>query len=720
MEDSSEVLLKYQKLALEYSKLKAQTSVLKSAIADEQATASELQENLKKKDQLIRKLEQEVECLNFRNVQLSKRVSVLQNDLEVVDASSKHSKVKYSSNSAAISPESYNVLNIELQSRIEENERLHKQVYTADLEHRNEIAELSSNIEQLRADLEFQEHKLGEKIKEQEELINGLQKEKIKLQVTIKNYEQEMKNRKLNEETKARDNSFAKEDLTLQLEEARAIIKDQVLFNDTCKDSLNLLNVPVVQRGKHEQLLSLMLKLQVFISDFIRQLSDLFTFMIQRLCSSSDSSIKPIVSKLELHLRESIQNLKIIPLSFENITSALKSETLAWDKSSVMEFSNIFQKHEKYLDKLLPFLILRIQNKDSWTGSSAKVIELVPKLVSLSRKLIYSFKKLYRYIQLLSFIGTDSCYATQPIVVQKILSNIVSLQILFDESRQLFGSKITMDHQLPMLSQSDKNTDECILSSLVSLSTTLKKMSDLMQKDLEVISHDIWYKPRNIPRRLNATLSPYVWQYKARGTKYMQQINWNDSPSIPYEMALKNFQTLQEHADNQENLTQQLELYRNKLTQLELDKENWMLECQLMKAKESRSPDVQSSGEMKLQDYDEIQLFVKTTVNRLIKQIQFADSKSIAFRNECETLHQKLKMSLHKKEQLENEIANAREVIERMKEEQKTLMQNYEDQLNTMSDHLANLNETLTAQKDEIDALKQAGNNKGSRKGKSK
>lgn len=36
-------------------------------------------------------------------------------------------------------------------------------------------------------------------------------------------------------------------------------------------------------------------------------------------------------------------------------------------------------------------------------------------------------------------------------------------------------------------------------------------------------------------------------------------------------------------------------------------------------------------------------------------------------------------------------------------------MHSYEDQLNTMSEHLANLNETLTAQKDEIDALKQAG-----------
>lgn len=35
-------------------------------------------------------------------------------------------------------------------------------------------------------------------------------------------------------------------------------------------------------------------------------------------------------------------------------------------------------------------------------------------------------------------------------------------------------------------------------------------------------------------------------------------------------------------------------------------------------------------------------------------------------------------------------------------------MQTYDEQINTMSEHLANLNETLTAQKDEIDSLKQS------------
>lgn len=47
------------------------------------------------------------------------------------------------------------------------------------------------------------------------------------------------------------------------------------------------------------------------------------------------------------------------------------------------------------------------------------------------------------------------------------------------EGRKLFGSKVALDHQLPTISQDEKNTDECILSTLVSLSSTLKKVWNL-------------------------------------------------------------------------------------------------------------------------------------------------------------------------------------------------------------------------------------------------
>lgn len=52
-----------------------------------------------------------------------------------------------------------------------------------DLDHRKEIAELSSTIEKLQSDLTEQERRLNEKIQEQDNLISTLQKDKIKMQV---------------------------------------------------------------------------------------------------------------------------------------------------------------------------------------------------------------------------------------------------------------------------------------------------------------------------------------------------------------------------------------------------------------------------------------------------------------------------------------------------------------------------------------------------------
>ena len=53
------------------------------------------QENLKSKDQAIRKYEQELDSLTFRNQQLASRVSFLQQELDQSHAKSKKNKVVY-------------------------------------------------------------------------------------------------------------------------------------------------------------------------------------------------------------------------------------------------------------------------------------------------------------------------------------------------------------------------------------------------------------------------------------------------------------------------------------------------------------------------------------------------------------------------------------------------------------------------------------------------
>ena len=73
---------KYTKLASEYSKLRAQLGVLKKAVLEEQAKNVEASEVLKQKEQALRKTEAEMDSITFRNQQLTKRVEILQDDLE--------------------------------------------------------------------------------------------------------------------------------------------------------------------------------------------------------------------------------------------------------------------------------------------------------------------------------------------------------------------------------------------------------------------------------------------------------------------------------------------------------------------------------------------------------------------------------------------------------------------------------------------------------------
>ncbi|KAB7494723.1 Protein phosphatase 1 regulatory subunit 21, partial [Armadillidium nasatum] len=81
--DSPDLQFKYQKLAFEYSKLRAQNQVLKRGVKDEQEKALQLKEDINSRDQSLRKAEQELDSLSFRNQQLTKRLSLLQEDLEI-------------------------------------------------------------------------------------------------------------------------------------------------------------------------------------------------------------------------------------------------------------------------------------------------------------------------------------------------------------------------------------------------------------------------------------------------------------------------------------------------------------------------------------------------------------------------------------------------------------------------------------------------------------
>ncbi|KAJ7397910.1 hypothetical protein BTVI_130853 [Pitangus sulphuratus] len=244
---AAELQGKYQKLAQEYSKLRAQNQVLKKGVVDEQANSASLKEQLKMKDQSLRKLQQEMDSLTFRNQQLAKRVELLQDELALSEARGKKSKKSVES-SSQLSQEQKSVFNEDLQKKIEENERLHILFFEADEQHKRLEAELRTRLEVLETDAAQHQAVVDSLTKKYTDAIEKLQNDKAKLEIKSQTLEREAKDCRLRTEECQQQLKNLQAALGSRLEESLCIINEKVPFNDTRSNRYNALNVPLHNR----------------------------------------------------------------------------------------------------------------------------------------------------------------------------------------------------------------------------------------------------------------------------------------------------------------------------------------------------------------------------------------------------------------------------------------------------------------------------------------
>ncbi|XP_066599831.1 protein phosphatase 1 regulatory subunit 21 [Prorops nasuta] len=170
--------IKYQKIATEYSKVWAQANVLKKAVIDEQARNTTIREQLKMKEIELRRTEQELDSLTFRNQQLMKRITVLQDELEKSQNKSKKGRSKSSENRNAASLSQNHILDEEFQKKIVENAQLLSQISDKD----SEIDILNDRISQLEYRLDSSEKSKVELNAQCQSTIDKLERERSDLQ----------------------------------------------------------------------------------------------------------------------------------------------------------------------------------------------------------------------------------------------------------------------------------------------------------------------------------------------------------------------------------------------------------------------------------------------------------------------------------------------------------------------------------------------------------
>ena len=185
-------------------------TVLKTAFTEEQTKNNELKDSIKERDQSIRKLEQEMESLGFRNQQLAKRVGILQEELHNVQINyKKSSKSKQSSNHSTPNHSSgvglngdidgsvLDVINNELQNKITENERLHIQLNSIEMDYIDKISEIQRQLDETKSDNQSKYKSIIESLESKQQIIDNFNAEKDNIESKLRSALKELDQQKV-------------------------------------------------------------------------------------------------------------------------------------------------------------------------------------------------------------------------------------------------------------------------------------------------------------------------------------------------------------------------------------------------------------------------------------------------------------------------------------------------------------------------------------------
>uniref|UniRef100_A0A8C2Z124 Protein phosphatase 1 regulatory subunit 21 n=1 Tax=Cyclopterus lumpus TaxID=8103 RepID=A0A8C2Z124_CYCLU len=729
--------------------LRAQNQVLKKAVVDEQANSASFKEQLKLRDQSLRKQEQEMDSLSFRNQQLAKRVELLQEELAVSDAKGKKGKSKADSPSQH-GLETQSVFDEDLQKKIEENERLHIQFYDADEQHRKQEAELTTRLQELEKDLEQHQAVVDGLTTKYMETIERLQSDKARLEVKAQTLEREAKECRMRTEECQQQVRRCQSELNRQVKQSSTVIQEKVPFNDT--NGTNTLCVfflffQLKARDVAGQALS-------FIQDLVAALLNFHSYTEQRVhiypLDSSIEPISPLNQKFSQYLHENAAYVRPLEDGFLQLHQSITEDTVTVLETVVKlkSFADNFSSYTHFLQKILPYQLKSLEEECNASPCTAALIAKNQELQSDMKKVTSVFEKLQSYIKLLALPSRLTLKIHTISVFTQLAACLHSLHDAIKEMSKHYNQKASFEQELPTITQKLCTTTECLLGSLGSLTSSTGKISTFFSNNLDFFTSS-GYSPRGSTVALNPLQAESMLANKKKAAAYIHAIK----QSVPYREALSNRRILTSSTESREGLTQQVQQSQDKIARLEQEKEHWLLEAQLGKVRlekenqriadlESQlaaalggSPNPRPAAASTLSesheeaereqnaagkettlctslvgDEESREQLIKThymaRVGELTTQLQISDSKAVHFHSECRALAKRLAIAEKSRETLSEEVRLANQNVTRLQDELTTTKRSYEDQLSMMSDHLCSMNETLSKQREEIDTLK--------------
>ncbi|CAI2169160.1 11663_t:CDS:10 [Funneliformis geosporum] len=294
---AEELAEKYQKLFLEFSRIKAQHSVLKKAVIKEQSEKNTLQDECKTKEQKLRSSIQQLDLLTFHNQRLTKRIESLQDS-----GNSRMSPWLLGSAKKELEKSKANleITSKELSLKIEENEKLHKELFEVNSLYTQHVNVLQTKISDFENKTEELQMELTRSHQASEEALSKMRQEKRDVEVELDQTRAELRITKAlmeKNEQKLREGDDA---LRFELIALRQTLSINLgLADETQSEQFNVSNV--------------------------RALSENF--------DSESNEIIASFKKLQSNTREYLNAFKDDPDSSYELSVKVKNASLAWQQN---------------------------------------------------------------------------------------------------------------------------------------------------------------------------------------------------------------------------------------------------------------------------------------------------------------------------------------------------------------------------------------------------
>ncbi|KAK7082536.1 hypothetical protein SK128_023092 [Halocaridina rubra] len=747
--ESPDIQAKYQKLATEYSKLRAQNQVLKKAIIDEQNKTSQLEDLMKNRDQKLRKAEQENDSLTFRNQQLTKRLTLLQEDLDELQVKKKNRGRSGSENVAdGLAAADSSVFSEELQLKIKENARLQSELADIETTCGRRITELEALLEKAHREALKNRDLLQLRDKSANEVVDQLETERVRQEVVAQQKEVEL--RSLRDQIKKLQdklNTFQTFPNTSHESASPALpikplVEAQVVGKTAPSSNLGI----PVQNGREKT-----------SGVSTKSLVESFDTLIQELCNSFARFLCCFSTRVKLYEYSSEVKLKLI--------DHLNSAAAPWHslQSSYHQMAENASGESFVALETLNGLSSVSQNVTACSTSLRKVLPLVVHWVSEGNRgvvdgdrlsaawgaafsrLVLSWGSLTPYVSTLASQNTPNSNlppSAQGRVITMLSDRLSNLHAAFREASNVYLKKAFGERDLASISGESRAANDEIVSVLTVLASTTSKMSEIFRE--QVVPS--WNRGGSTP---STPSSPYpsMPYGLSKSPSNSTSVTQDESHQILYDGGLCSPMNGVSYSDAEASLMKQLALTSSKLSQMEAEREHWRLEHQLLQCKlqkevkHVRHLEQQLKGETASIDSDsellrgkehsgstlssssfigevlssdcvpderekDIRNHFTSRCSHLYMQLISSLSQASLYQNECESLIRRLVVSEEKQSGSEQEVDRQRENANELKETLQTTSRNYEEQISTMSEHLADLNEKLQSQTELIEQLK--------------